>query len=105
MEAVKTLCHWREQIGLDYARSDAMSATSQLDFEFLPLRAKLLDLAATFDRLDRGSEPLDDDPRMAKIRRALEILVQQDSDRAEQIQLMMSRAYDEDWSKKFGLTL
>ena len=46
-----------------------MSATNQLDFEFLPLRAKLLDLAATFDRLDRGSESLDDDPRMAKIRR------------------------------------
>lgn len=82
-----------------------MSATNQLDFEFLPLRAKLLDLAAIFDRLDRGSDSLDDDPRMAKIRRALEILVQQDADRAEQIQLIMSRAYDADWSTKFGLTL
>jgi hypothetical protein len=82
-----------------------MNAMNQLDHEFLPMRAKLLDLAATFDRLDRSAGLLDDDPRMAKIRNAVEILLQQDPDRTEQIQLLLSRAYDEDWSKRFGLSL
>jgi hypothetical protein len=82
-----------------------MNVTNQLDYEFLPLRAKLLDLAATLDRLDRGRESLEDDPRMAKVRRAVEILLQHDPGRTEQIQLVLSRAYDEDWSKRFGLTL
>jgi hypothetical protein len=82
-----------------------MNATNQMDYEFLPMRAKLLDLAATLDRLDRADESLDDDPRMAKIRHAVEILLRQDPDRTEQIQLVLSRAYDEDWSKRLGLTL
>jgi hypothetical protein len=69
------------------------------------MRAKLLELAATFDRLDRGSDAVDGDPRMQKIRLSLEILLRQDSDRAEQIQLLLSREYDQDWSSRFGLTL
>jgi hypothetical protein len=82
-----------------------MSAAKALESEFLPLRARLLDIAAAFDRLDRAEgEPIDD-PRMTRIREAMAVLLQENGDRAEKIQLVFSRAYDEDWSMKFGLTL
>jgi hypothetical protein len=82
-----------------------MSATNLLEYEFLPLRAKLLDIAATLDRLDRVAAPLDDDARMSKVHQAMEILMQPKADRTAQIQMVFSRAYQEDWPTKFGLTL
>ena len=82
-----------------------MNAANSLEFEFLPLRAKLLDIAAALDRLDRAEERLDDDPRMARMREAMEIILHEHRDRAEQIQLIFSREYDENWSTKLGLTL
>ena len=82
-----------------------MSATNVLEFEYLPLRAKLLDIAASFDRLERADGQIDDDPRMTRIREAMSILLQEDGDRAEQIQMLFSREYDENWSTKLGLTL
>ena len=48
---------------------------------------------------------LDDDPRMARLREAIEIILHEHGDRAEQIQLIFSREYDENWSTKLGLTL
>jgi hypothetical protein len=82
-----------------------MSAAKVLESEFLHLRARLLDIAATFDRLDRAEgEPIDD-PRLMRIREAMAILLRENGDRAEQIQLVFSRAYDDDWSTKIGLTL
>jgi hypothetical protein len=82
-----------------------MNAKEVFESDFLPLRAKLLDIAAAFDRLDRADGQLDDDPRMTRMREAMAILLEQDGDRAEQIQLVFSRGYDEDWSTKLGLTL
>jgi hypothetical protein len=82
-----------------------MSANSILDTEFLPLRAKLLDIAAALDRLDRADGRLIDDLRMTRMREAMAILLEQDGDRAEQIQMVFSRAYDDEWSAKLGLTL
>jgi hypothetical protein len=81
-----------------------MNSKDVFEFEFLPLRAKLLEIAATIDRLERDAGSIDD-PRMARVRHSMEILLEQNGDRAEQIQMVFSRAYDEDWSKKFGLTL
>jgi hypothetical protein len=82
-----------------------MSAAKVLESEFLPLRARLLDIAAAFDRLDRADGQPIDDPRMTRIREALAILLQEDGDRAERIQLVFSRPYDDHWSTKIGLTL
>jgi hypothetical protein len=80
-----------------------MSAPAVLNREFLEIRAKLLELAASFDRLDRGDGSVADDPRMSRIRRALEVLQGDAPDRAEQIQLIFSREYDDDWRRQFGL--
>jgi len=80
-----------------------MAAQAVLDREFLELRAKLLELAASFDRLDRGGGISPDDRRLQLIRVGLKVLLDETGDRAEQIQLIFSRPYDDDWQKEFGL--
>ncbi len=80
-----------------------MTAAAVLDREFLEVRAKVLELAATFDRLDRGGGVPAADRRMNLIRQALRVLLDETGDRAEQVQLLFSRPYDDDWQKAFGL--
>lgn len=77
--------------------SSPLSAAAVLNREFLELRAKVLELAASLDRLDRSEGKVDDDLRLAKLRRGIEILLSAESDRAERVQLLFSRAYNEDW--------
>ncbi len=81
-----------------------MPANAVLDREFLEIRARILELGASFDRLDRGDGSVGDDPRMAKIREALSVLQEKSGERAEQIQLIFSRAYDDDWQKTLNVT-
>jgi hypothetical protein len=80
-----------------------MAAQAVLDREFLEVRAKLLELAASFDRLDRGGGLSPDDRRLQLVRQGLKVLLDETGDRAEQIQLIFSRPYDDDWQKEFGL--
>jgi hypothetical protein len=80
-----------------------MAAQAVLDREYLEVRAKLLELAASFDRLDRGGGVSPDERRMQLIRQGLKVLLDETGDRAEQIQLIFSRSYDDDWQKAFGL--
>ena len=80
-----------------------MPAPDVLDREFLEIRAKLLEMAASFDRLDRGEGDVHGDRRMDLIRRGLKILQRDESGRAEAIQLLFSREYEEDWRRKFGM--
>ena len=78
-----------------------MPALDVLEREFLESRAKLLQLAAFFDRLERGEGSVAGDPRLKKIHEALEILQQSQPNRAEEIQLIFSLQYDDDWQKAF----
>lgn len=75
------------------------SVDSVLDREFHDLRARILDLAAGLDRIDRAaSTPAHaPDRRVAQIRAALESLVVPEPDRAETIQRIFSLDYDPDW--------
>jgi len=78
-----------------------LPAARALDQFFLEARAKLLDLAAIFDRVGRGEEAAaaEADPRMAKIRQALEVLLDRSGGRAERIQQIFSLEYDPNWKK------
>jgi hypothetical protein len=82
-----------------------MTAVAILDQEFLPMRAKLLEIAATLDRLDRADGNAANDRRVGQVHSAVETLLRGDAgERAEQIQLLFSRPYDDDWQKEFKMT-
>jgi hypothetical protein len=78
-----------------------LPAAQALDNYFLEARSKLLDLAAILDRIGRGREAagVDEDPRLEKLRRALEVLHDRSGGRAERIQKIFSLDYDPSWER------
>lgn len=76
-------------------------AVKALDTHFLEARSKLLDLAAILDRVGRGRDAasLDNDARLAKVRQALEVLLDHSGGRAERIQQIFSLDYDPTWER------
>jgi hypothetical protein len=79
--------------------------TSQVfDQEFLAVRAKLLEVAAALDRVDRAEGSLVVDSRRTQIQAAIQVLLRPEDDRAEQLQLIFSRPYESGWQEKFQMT-
>jgi hypothetical protein len=81
--------------------SPPMTREQVLNRYFLEIRCKILEVAASLDRIDRA-EPAGNgrtDPRVEKIQQALRSLLQDAPGRAEQIQRIFSREYDPNWRK------
>ena len=79
-----------------------LPANKALEQYFFEARCKLLDIAAILDRVNRGQESGEvpaNDPRIEKIRKALEVLHDQSGGRAERIQQIFSLDYDPSWEK------
>jgi len=78
-----------------------LPAAKALDVYFLDARSKLLDLGAILDRIARGEDAtsIEPDPRLARIRKALEILQEQSGDRTERIQQVFSLEYESTWQR------
>ena len=78
-----------------------LTAAKALDSFFLEARAKILEVAAILDRINRGqgASAADRDPRLDRIRKALEVLHDQSGGRAERIQQIFSLEYDPSWDK------
>jgi hypothetical protein len=76
-----------------------------LDRDFLETRGKILELAASLDRIDRAPERhrVHPDARMEQIRRSLESLLVPDAGRTETIQRVFSLEYDPRWRENFRL--
>ena len=76
-----------------------LPAAKALDAYFLEARSKLLDLAAILDRINRGADATAAaaDPRVQKIRQALEVLRGEEGGRAERVQQIFSLPYDPNW--------
>ncbi len=76
------------------------SSPQVLERHFLEIRCGLLDLAAALDRIERADafDATRPDPRLAKIRRAIELLQGDGADRAEQIQMLFSDEYQAGWN-------
>ena len=84
------------------------TADTVLTETFLEVRAKLLEVAATLDRIDRAAAeeaPLGEDGRQqrAKIDRAVQLLLADAPDRAAQLQQLFSRGYESDWREQMKL--
>ena len=78
-----------------------LPSRAALDAYFLEARSKLLDLAAILDRIGRGAgnSELEKDPRLANVRQALEVLLDESGGRAERIQRIFSLDYDPSWER------
>ena len=81
-------------------------ANEVLAREQLKIRAKLIEIAAILDRIDRANGEVDHDPRMLKIRKSLEVLssFKSDINRAAEIQMIYSRDFDVEWKTNFKLS-
>ena len=76
-----------------------LTSKTALDSFFFEARAKILDLAAILDRIQRGEGAVGDDARLAKLRQALEVLHDESPARAERVQQIFSLDYDPDWER------
>ena len=76
-----------------------LSAKTALESYFFEARAKVLDLAAILDRIGRGSGSAADDARLAKLREALEVLLDPSPARAERVQQVFSLGYEAGWER------
>ena len=84
-----------------------MNSQQVLDREYLEIRGKILEVAASLDRLERAAGDVAQDPRMALMHQGLQIALQsndvQGDSRAKQIQLLFSREYADSWRQEFEL--
>lgn len=83
-------------------------ASQILDESFLETRAKLLEVAATLDRIDRSADdqsplPADARPRRNMLDAAIRILLSEGPDRAERLQQLFSRDYQPDWREQMQI--
>ena len=75
--------------------AEVVNAADVLQREFLGMRCRLIDLAASLDRIDRAEESPIEDPRLVQIREACALLVSVQDNRAEAVQLLFSLPHDE----------
>jgi len=80
--------------------------TSQtvLEEEFLPVRAKILEIAASLDRIQRAEGEGLRNANWLQIQSALETLLEIQEGRAERVQMLFSRPYDEQWRETHKLS-
>jgi len=78
-----------------------MPADAVVNRYFLEMRAKVLDVAAALDRIERaeGSERVRADGRLLKLRQAVDILLDGQPDRAARVLMVFSDTYEPGWKR------
>jgi hypothetical protein len=79
------------------------TANQILADEFLIARAKILELAAFLDRVERASGDATEMRSMQLIAKGLDILTDGENEKAKRVQLLMSRQYESDWKTKMSI--
>ena len=85
------------------------TAKSILDEKFLDIRAKLLEVAADFDRIDRAMDDegtsltTDHAAKREKLNEAVRLLLSEGPDRAERMQKLFSRDYSPQWRSEMQI--
>jgi len=82
--------------------SSSQAAPAILERLYLEIRCKLLEVAASLDRVARadGGDEVQSDQRLAQIRKGIEILGSAGVDRAERIQMLFSDPYVPNWNRR-----
>lgn len=94
--------HESTEASREYETMSQRAASDILDESFLEVRAKLLEVSATLDRIDRSADDGDalaDQAvsRRSKLDDAIRILLSEGPDRAERLQRLFSRQYEPQW--------
>lgn len=78
-----------------------MRADAVVERYFLEMRCKVLEVAASLDRIELApeAEQIADDPRLAQLRAAIATLTDGKPDRARRVQMVFSDAYDPNWPR------
>lgn len=79
------------------------TAQEVMSQEFLQIRAKILEIAAFYDRIAETDDPAGEAQQLELLQAGCRILDDQQPDKAARVQLLFSREYDQQWRKKFGL--
>ncbi len=74
-----------------------------LSQEFLQARAKILELAAFYDRLAAPDGSLSEQRQLQRLNAACCILTDEQPDKASRVQLLFSRDYNPQWRDEFGI--
>lgn len=80
-----------------------MTAEAVLEREFLKARAKILEVGAILDRIERAEGDVAGDRRCKLLQQGLEILLHDDANRAERVQNLFSLPYHDNWRRQFEL--
>jgi len=82
--------------------SATQTADEILERTFLEIRARVLEVAAALDRIERADDDnhAAADPRVQNLRRAIEVLNTEGFDRAERVQMIFSDEYQPGWNSK-----
>ncbi|MCA9193132.1 MAG: hypothetical protein KDB03_15260 [Planctomycetales bacterium] len=78
------------------------TADQVLEQEFLQVRAKILEIAAFFDRLSEGGA-VTNEQQLRLLRDGSTILNDGADEKAARVQLLFSRQYESNWREKFGV--
>lgn len=86
--------------------SRSRDAADVLNRDFLETRSRILEIASALDRIDRapgraGEHP---DRRLARLRQAIEALLEPGPGRAETVQHLFSLEYDPHWQQTLGVS-
>ena len=80
-----------------------MTAQEVLEREFFEMRAKILQLGASLDRMERAEGSIEQKEKLDLLNKGIQILLDQQTNRAETIQLLFSREYEENWKSTFKM--
>ncbi len=79
------------------------SPSEVLTQEFLQTRAKILEIAAFYDRLGNASSAELDGRQLELLQRGCQVLNDDQPDKAARVQLLFSCDYQENWREQFGI--
>lgn len=71
--------------------------------DFMIARARIVELAATLDRIERAAGDVNDSKSMLLLLQGMHILCDDEVEKAKRVQLLMSRQYDPQWQTQMSL--
>lgn len=82
-----------------------MTAAEIMDREFFEMRALILQLAASLDRMGRSKSPAVPEEKLKLLENGIRILLTQENNRANLVQMLFSLPYADQWPEEFQLKL